>query len=101
MNFHAFFISFFSRLHTRLFKRYRIYYLGLPRVELTRRTTLYWRRQHHSPNTYLATVEALYCFIRQFHELCIGKYDKRYDNLLYFFKFFYTMVHKHKAKKTK
>ena len=76
-------------------------FTGLPRVELKERTTVYWRRQHNSPNTYLSTIEALYCFLRQYHELFIGPYESQYDNLLYFFKFFYEMVHKNKAAKKK
>ncbi|XP_076809618.1 tRNA-uridine aminocarboxypropyltransferase 1-like [Clavelina lepadiformis] len=72
---------------------------GIRAVELTEQSTLYWRRQHNSPDYFLATIEALHAFLRQYHEIFIGPYDHEYDDLLYFFKFFHEMVNRNKSKK--
>nr|CAB3240076.1 DTW domain-containing protein 1 [Phallusia mammillata] len=72
---------------------------GVKCVELTEQSTNYWRRQHSRPDNHLATIEAIHSFCKQYHEKFIGEYSGQYDNLLYFFKFFYKMVHKNKELK--
>jgi len=68
-------------------------------LELSEQTTNYWRHQSRRPTTHLATIEALHSFLKQYHETFIGKYCGQYDDMLYFFKFFYDMVHKNKESK--
>ena len=72
---------------------------GLKCVELVSQKTNYWRKQYNKPDTYLATIEALYLFVKTYHETFLGKYEGQYDDLLFFFKFFYNMVKKSKSKK--
>ena len=73
---------------------YAFDFLGLRYVELTDRETLFWRYQRGKPKSYLATIEAIYYFIVDFHKLFIcEKYEKQYDNLLFFFKFMFNKIH--------
>lgn len=72
---------------------------GLNCVELVTQKTNYWRKQINKPDTYLATIEALYLFVKTYHETFIGSYEGEYDNLLFFFKYFYNMVKRSKSKK--
>lgn len=82
----------------------------------------FWRHQKKSPRWYLATIEAIHQFLVELHTCAfdivectyreenkdnfkIGelntsnvsnsnqKYDGRYDNLLYFFKYMYEKIH--------
>jgi len=67
---------------------------GLQCVELTSRNTLFWRYQKGKPNTYLATVEAIYYFVLDVHRNLLKQdYAGQYDNLLFFFKFFFQKIH--------
>ncbi|CAL4106611.1 unnamed protein product, partial [Meganyctiphanes norvegica] len=67
---------------------------GLQCVELTSRNTLFWRYQKGKPNTYLATIEAIYYFVLDVHKNLLNQeYDGQYDNLLFFFKFFFQKIH--------
>ena len=66
---------------------------GLPSVMLTSHKSLFWRHQKNKPATYLATIEAIYYFFVDFHNVTqqqqqkdLERYDGRYDNLLFFFK---------------
>ncbi|XP_078481365.1 tRNA-uridine aminocarboxypropyltransferase 1 [Ciona intestinalis] len=70
---------------------------SIPTVELEGRETCYWRSQHNRPKSHLSTIEAMHSFFQQYHEIFVGKYDGQFDNLLFFFKFFYSMVKKNKS----
>jgi len=65
----------------------------LQRVELKTKKTKFWRHQKDIPDTYLATIEAIYYFLREFHEnFLTSPYTGQYDNLLFFFKFMYSKI---------
>lgn len=71
---------------------------GLLRVELTMRKTCFWRRQKGKPDTYLATIEAIYYFLTDFHKHCLApEYNGEYDNLLFFYSYLHSVVHKAKT----
>lgn len=62
-------------------------------MELKTRETKFWRHQRDIPNTYLSTVEAMYYFLREFHDQFISNtYRGEYDNLLFFFKFMHGKI---------
>ena len=62
-------------------------------MELKSRTTKFWRHQRDKPNTYLATIEAIYYFIVDYHKLFVGTPDDgQYDNLLFFFSYMYKKI---------
>src|SRR6218665_814081 len=66
---------------------------GLQRIELTLHDTKFWQPQRDKPSTYLSTIEAMYYCVREYHECSsdVG-YDGQYDNLLFFFCFFYHKI---------
>lgn len=69
----------------------------LLQVELKMRKTCFWRRQKGKPDTYLATIEAIYYFLKDFHEKCLAQeYKGEYDNLLFFYSYLHTVVNKAK-----
>ncbi|XP_042267698.1 tRNA-uridine aminocarboxypropyltransferase 1 [Thunnus maccoyii] len=69
----------------------------LLQVELKMRKTCFWRRQKGKPDTYLATIEAIYYFLKDFHEKCLAQeYTGEYDNLLFFYSYLHTVVNKAK-----
>ncbi|XP_033127665.1 DTW domain-containing protein 1-like isoform X2 [Anneissia japonica] len=73
---------------------------GLPCVMLNSRETCFWRTQKDKPITYLATIEAIYYFLVDYHNLTEeATYDGRYDNLLYFYSFMYKVVEKSNMEK--
>lgn len=58
----------------------------LQQVELKSRTSNFWRCQENKPNTFLSTIEAIYYFMRDLHNIFIcSEYNHEYDNLLFFF----------------
>jgi len=62
-------------------------------VELKSEKTKFWRHQKDIPDTYLSTVEAIYYFLREFHEHFVKEpYEGSYDNLLFFFTFMYKKI---------
>lgn len=70
---------------------------GLLQVELKTRKTCFWRRQKGKPDTYLATIEAIYYFLKDFHEHCLEQeYSGQYDNLLFFYSFLHAVINKAK-----
>ena len=71
----------------------------LKTVKLGDLQTVYWRHNQDMPFTYLATIEAIFSFFKITHELLNGSYEGQYDNLLYFFSYFYKMVRKSNSKK--
>lgn len=74
------------------------FFLALLRVELKTRKTCFWRHQRGSPDTYLATIEAIYYFLKDYHTLCLQKeYSGEYDNLLFFFSYLHKLINKAKV----
>ncbi|XP_069029754.1 tRNA-uridine aminocarboxypropyltransferase 1 [Embiotoca jacksoni] len=70
----------------------------LLQVELTMRKTCFWRRQKGKPDTYLATIEAIYYFFKDFHEHCLSQeYNGEYDNLLFFYSYLHSVINKAKT----
>lgn len=70
----------------------------LLQVELKMRKTCFWRRQKGKPDTYLATIEAIYYFLKDFHEHCLDEgYNGEYDNLLFFYSYLHSVVNKAKT----
>ncbi|XP_018619181.1 tRNA-uridine aminocarboxypropyltransferase 1 [Scleropages formosus] len=66
---------------------------ALLQVELKTRKTCFWRHQRGSPDTYLATIEAIYYFLKDFHMQCLSEeYQGEYDNLLYFFVYLHKLI---------
>lgn len=73
------------------------------KVTIAPRKTLFWRYQSLSDN-YLATIEAIYYLYREYSEafeMNGNPYDGRYDNLLFYFKFFYNMIQNKYRKENK
>ncbi|KAI9250972.1 DTW domain-containing protein [Phascolomyces articulosus] len=79
----------------------------MQKVTIAPRKTHFWRYQQLGEN-HLATIEAIYYVYREFTEAYeIEKdqpYDGRYDNLLFYYRFFYNMIqhiyrHQKKGKK--
>ncbi|KAL5010569.1 hypothetical protein ScPMuIL_012874 [Solemya velum] len=63
---------------------------GLTRVEIQGTETKFWRHQKRSPTNYLSTIEAIYFFFREFHDLFLTcRYVREYDDLLFLFKYMY------------
>lgn len=70
----------------------------LLQVELQMRKTCFWRRQKGKPDTYLATIEAIYYFLKDFHESCLAQeYSGEYDNLLFFYSYLHSVINKAKT----
>lgn len=66
---------------------------GLQRIELKSRETKFWRHQKDKPRTYLATIEAIYYFMCDYHEYVMPTvYQGEYDNLLFLFCFMYQKI---------
>eukprot|EP01114_Cavostelium_apophysatum_P013615 TRINITY_DN3333_c0_g1_i1.p1 TRINITY_DN3333_c0_g1~~TRINITY_DN3333_c0_g1_i1.p1 ORF type:complete len:250 (-),score=39.58 TRINITY_DN3333_c0_g1_i1:114-863(-) len=53
--------------------------------------TRFWRYQKHGED-FLATVEAIYYFVQEYHTKLTGSYEGQYDNLLYFFAYQYDLI---------
>eukprot|EP00731_Ephydatia_muelleri_P007814 Em0004g152a len=68
-------------------------------VKLTDAVTCFWRPQAKSPNC-LATIEAIYYFFKEL-DSCMspGPYTGCYDNLLYFYAYQYSIVHRAQEEK--
>lgn len=70
----------------------------LLQVELKMRKTCFWRHQKGKPDSYLATIEAIYYFLMDFHEHCLDEeYSGEYDNLLFFYSYLHSIVNKAKT----
>lgn len=66
---------------------------ALPRVELRTRKTCFWRHQKGKPESYLSTIEAIYYFLKDYHEQClVQEYSGEYDNLLFFYAYLHSLV---------
>ncbi|XP_070187118.1 tRNA-uridine aminocarboxypropyltransferase 1-like isoform X2 [Littorina saxatilis] len=65
----------------------------LRRVQMHSHETQFWRCQEGLPTTFLSTIEAIYHFVREYHEDVLGAtYLNEYDNLLFFFVYFYRKI---------
>ncbi|KAM4602829.1 tRNA-uridine aminocarboxypropyltransferase 1 isoform 1-T2 [Polymixia lowei] len=70
---------------------------ALLQVELKMRKTCFWRHQKGKPETYLATIEAIYYFLKDYHEQCLAQeYSGEYDNLLFFYSYLHSLITKAK-----
>ncbi|KAJ8398265.1 hypothetical protein AAFF_G00428350 [Aldrovandia affinis] len=70
---------------------------ALLQVELKTRKTCFWRHQKGSPETYLATIEAIYYFLKDYHVQCLSQeYQGEYDNLLFFYSYLHQLINKAK-----
>ncbi|XP_074656503.1 tRNA-uridine aminocarboxypropyltransferase 1-like [Tubulanus polymorphus] len=71
-------------------------------IKMDEHNTKFWRSQKDPmPDSYLATIEAIYYFVREFHDQFVAvaaetadgrelaPYDHRYDDLLFYFEYFY------------
>ena len=57
------------------------------------RNTHYWRWQEGTPKTYLSTIEAIYYFMMDLHDIFISSEPThQYDNLLFFFCYLYSKI---------
>ncbi|XP_050307271.1 tRNA-uridine aminocarboxypropyltransferase 1 [Anthonomus grandis grandis] len=97
---------------------------AIPSVVIQNRVSQFWRHQRGSPRWYLATIEAIHQFVLEVHLHCWGlspgylgikncftensvgqvegllsqdesAYNGQYDNLLYFFKHMYNVIHRY------
>lgn len=74
------------------------FFLELLRVELKMRKTCFWRHQKGKPDTYLATIEAIYYFLTDFHKHWLAEeYNGEYDNLLFYYSYLHSVVNKSKT----
>ncbi|CAG8779342.1 396_t:CDS:2 [Cetraspora pellucida] len=74
---------------------------NIRKVTINPQKTLFWRYQNKDEN-HLATIEALYYFLKEYSEVYeipeeaihsdVNGYDGRYDNLLWYFKYFYEFI---------
>ncbi|KAH7823370.1 putative fibroblast growth factor 7 [Monocercomonoides exilis] len=65
---------------------------SLTKVRLNKHKTLFWRYQKESED-FLATIEAIYFFFKEFHMAQHdGKYDGEFDNLLFYYIFQYEHI---------
>lgn len=67
-------------------------FTDVPRVKLNGIESLFWRYQRGNPITYLATIEAVYHFLRIYHNAFISNYTGEYDNILFFFRFMFNKI---------
>ncbi|KAI8393472.1 DTW domain-containing protein [Radiomyces spectabilis] len=69
---------------------------SLQKVTISPRETHFWRYQQLSEH-HLATIEAIYYFYREYAEAyeTTTAYDGRYDNLLFYYRFFYKLIQDH------
>jgi hypothetical protein len=63
----------------------------MQRVTIAPRKTHFWRFQNVD-DQHLATIEAIYYLYREFGETYEAPYDGRYDNLMFYYKFFYDLI---------
>lgn len=69
-------------------------HVGLPRIGMQSYITKFWRPNGTQRDpTRLATIEAIYYFVREYHTIYMAQsYDAQYDNLLMIFKFMYMKI---------
>ncbi|KAG9297132.1 hypothetical protein G9A89_019413 [Geosiphon pyriformis] len=67
---------------------------SMRKVTLKPQKTLFWRFQNKDEH-HLATIEAIYYFLKEYDETYESSgtaYNGRYDNLLWYYKFFYELI---------
>ncbi|KAK3839957.1 MAG: DTW domain-containing protein [Linnemannia gamsii] len=77
--------------------------LRMKRVTIAPHETLFWRHQKKASD-HLATIEAIYYFLREYHETYLtaewidshqlGPYTNQFDDMLWFYKYFYELIQK-------
>lgn len=66
---------------------------GCYKVELKTRKIFFWCHQKGKSDTFLSTVEAIYCFLVDYYaDLLKEKHKGQYDNLLFFYSFMYQFM---------
>ena len=71
-----------------------LFFTGLPCVIVKDRESKFWRHQKEYPASFLATIEAIYYLVLDYHDLFIStNYNGEYDNLLFFFVYMYNKIH--------
>ena len=67
---------------------------NLKKIQIDDRETVFWRYQTGKSKKHLATIEAIYYFLVDFHIKVLGKmYNGEYDQLLFLYKFMYGKIH--------
>lgn len=64
---------------------------GVSCVKLNDKKTYFWRYQSEGEHC-LSTIEAIYYFFCEYDAKINGVYDGKYDNLLYFYIFYYQLI---------
>ncbi|CAI2164830.1 18953_t:CDS:2 [Funneliformis geosporum] len=69
---------------------------NIRKITIKPQKTLFWRYQNKSEN-HLATIEALYYFLKEYYEVYESdnddhRYDGRYDDLLWYYKYLYEFI---------
>jgi len=67
---------------------------GLKCVKIRTQKTKFWRYQQFG-DEYLATIEAIYYFLKEYHHKSRGCYNGEYDNLLYYYSYFFNLIQNH------
>ena len=66
----------------------------LKKIKIDDRDTVFWRYQTGKSTKHLATIEAIYYFLVDFHTKVLGQsYHGEYDQLLFLYKFMYSKIH--------
>jgi DTW domain-containing protein YfiP len=66
----------------------------LRKIKIDDRETVFWRYQTGKSKKHLATIEAIYYFLVDFHVKVLKKsYNGEYDQLLFLYKFMYGKIH--------
>ena len=69
-------------------------FAGLPKIAMHSYETKFWRPNGSKRDaSCLATIEALYYFLTEYHTIYLRQpYDGQYDNLLMIFKYMYMKI---------
>ena len=66
---------------------------ALQKVQIDDRETIFWRYQTGKSKQHLATIEAIYYFLVDYHAKVLGQcYQGEYDELLFLYKFMYGKI---------
>ena len=66
----------------------------LKKIKIGDRDTVFWRYQTGKSTKHLATIEAIYYFLVDFHTKVLGQpYYNEYDQMLFLYKFMYSKIH--------
>ena len=76
----------------------------IPAVKIESQKTNFWRYHHHGSDNDLSSAEAIYMFYKEYDKaINKGKadyeYDKRFDNLLYFYVYNYNLIQQYYIEK--